>query len=108
MYIYIHTHVHTYDHTYIHTYIRTYMHTYIYTHIHTYILHSIDTYKSKNSSLPEGNVLVCLCIHFPDDNFVEVETYRRDISDKWLFVTDCAVCLVKRCVVSLLSECGSR
>lgn len=29
-------------------------------------------------------VLVCFCIYLPDKDLVEVETHRRDISDKYL------------------------
>jgi hypothetical protein len=31
----------------------------------------------------------------PDDDLVQVETIRRAISDKLLFVIDCAMCCVK-------------
>ena len=71
-------------------------------------MHGQNHIKSKNTSLTEGTVLVCLCVHFPDYNFVEVETYRKDVSDKWLFITDCAVCFIKHIAVNLLSEIGLR
>jgi len=37
-------------------------------------------YKSK--SLKEFGVLVCLCMHVPDDDLMEVEIRRRNTSDK--------------------------
>jgi len=40
-------------------------------------------------------VLVCLYIYRPDDDLVDVETCRRNISDKFLFVTDYAACWIK-------------
>jgi hypothetical protein len=46
--------------------------------------------------------VVYLCIYLPDDDLVEVETCRRDISDKWLFIIDCAVCWFKYCIINLL------
>ena len=41
--------------------------------------------------LASFSVFVCLCIYFPDGDPVKSETCRRDISDKWLFITDCVV-----------------
>jgi len=38
------------------------------------------------TSLTEIALLVCLCIFLPDDDFVEVETYRRNKSDIYLFL----------------------
>jgi hypothetical protein len=71
-------------------------------------MHGQNHIKSKNTSLTEVTVLICTFIHFLDYNFVEVETYRTDIIDKWLFITDCAVCLIKHTAVNLLSEIGLR
>ena len=44
-----------------------------------------------NTSLTEIVLFACLCIYLPDDDLVEVETCRRVISDKLLFITDCEV-----------------
>ena len=42
-------------------------------------------------TLTQYALLLCLCIYLPnDDDLVQVEMYRRNISDKLLFVTDCA------------------
>jgi len=41
---------------------------------------------------------VSLCIYFPDYDIVQVETCRKDISDKWLFITDSANCWLKYCI----------
>jgi hypothetical protein len=43
------------------------------------------------------SALVCLCIHLPDEDLVQVETCMRNVSHKLLFVTDCAVCWIKYC-----------
>ena len=37
-------------------------------------------------------LLLYLYIYRPDDDLVDVETCRRNISDKFLFVTDYAAC----------------
>jgi hypothetical protein len=42
-----------------------------------------DTVHTRRSHT-EFAVLVCFCVYLPDDDLVEVETYRRDISDKLL------------------------
>jgi hypothetical protein len=55
-----------------------------------------------NKSSKEFDVLVCLCIHVPDDDLVVVEIRRRNMSDNLLFITDWAVCWNKYCVISLL------
>ena len=39
------------------------------------------------TSVTEFAVLVCLCIYLPDD-VKNVETCRRNVSDKWSFITD--------------------
>lgn len=44
-------------------------------------------------------VIVCLCIYRLHDDLVDVETCRRNISDKFLFVTDYAACWIKCCVM---------
>jgi hypothetical protein len=33
-----------------------------------------------------------------DDIHVQVETYRRDVNDKWLYITDYAICWTKYCI----------
>ena len=43
-----------------------------------------------------------LYIYLPDDGLVEVEICRRDIRDKFLCITDCAICWAKYCIISLL------
>jgi len=40
-------------------------------------------------------VLVCCCIYFPDYGLVEVETCRRNVSDKFVYTVDCAICWTK-------------
>ena len=37
--------------------------------------------------LTEFDVLVCLCIYIPDDDLVEVETCRWDVTDYYLLLT---------------------
>lgn len=39
-----------------------------------------------------------LCI-LPDDDLVDVETSRRDVRGKWLFITGCAICWIKYSIV---------
>ena len=39
-------------------------------------------------------VLVCVCIRLPDDYLVEVETRRRNINDKLLLSSNCAIDLL--------------
>jgi hypothetical protein len=56
--------------------------------------------------LTEFAVLLGLCIYLPDDDLVEVETCRRDISDKLLFIIDCAVCWIKYCIILKSIEFG--
>jgi transcriptional regulator len=41
----------------------------------------IYIYATIGTSLTEVAVLVDLCIYLPDDNVVEVETCRRNVSD---------------------------
>jgi len=41
-------------------------------------------------------------VYAPDDSLVDVETCRRDVNDKLLFITDGAVCWIKYCIVSIL------
>ena len=51
----------------------------------------------------EFAVLVCLFVYLPDDDLVEVETCRRNISDKRLFIIDCAVhCIKHRTVRNIM------
>jgi hypothetical protein len=33
-----------------------------------------------------------------DEDLVQTETRRRDVSDKWLFVIDCEICWIKNCI----------
>jgi hypothetical protein len=47
----------------------------------------------------EFAVLVYICIYLPDDDLVKVETCKRNISDKWLFIIDCAICWIKNCTI---------
>jgi len=37
--------------------------------------------------------LIYICIPLPDDELVEVETCKEDISDK--FIIDCAICWIE-------------
>ena len=45
------------------------------------------------------HIFGCFSIYFADDDFVRVETCRRNISDKWLFIIDCATCWIKSCII---------
>jgi hypothetical protein len=47
-------------------------------------------------------VLVCRCMYLPDEGLVEVETCRRNINDKFVYITECAICWTKYCIISLL------
>ena len=47
----------------------------------------------------EFAILGCLFIYFADDDLVRVETCRGIISDKWLFIIDCANCWIKFCII---------
>jgi len=40
-----------------------------------------------------------LHVYLPDDDLVEFETCMRNISDKRLFIIDCAVCWFEYCVI---------
>ena len=40
------------------------------------------------TSVTEFAVVVCLFIYLPDDDFTDVETYRRNISDKLSLIID--------------------
>ena len=40
----------------------------------------------------------------PDDDLVEVETRRRNINNKWLFIIDCAIYRIKYCIINLSHE----
>ena len=51
-----------------------------------------------STSLTVFAVLVCLCIYLPDDNLAKVEALRWDVSDKWLFINNCAICWEKNTV----------
>jgi hypothetical protein len=44
---------------------------------------------------------VCLCVYLPDDDLVEDETCRRNVSDKLLFITDYAMCWIEYCVIEV-------
>jgi len=49
--------------------------------------------------LTDFGVLVWLCVYLSDDDPVEVETCRRNISDKLLIFIEFAICWVKHCMV---------
>ena len=58
--------------------------------------------------LPNGQSVGCATIAFgeifiPDDDLVQVETCRKDINDKLLFITGCAVCWIKHCTLFKLT-----
>jgi hypothetical protein len=50
----------------------------------------------------EFAVLACFCICLPNDDLVEFETCRRNISEKLLFIVESAICWITYCVVSLI------
>ena len=39
--------------------------------------------------------LLCVCIYFPDNDIVLVETCRKDINGKLLYIIDCAICWLR-------------
>jgi len=49
--------------------------------------------------------IICLagniCTYLSDDELVQVETRRNDISDKGLYITDCTICWIKHCTSKL-------
>jgi hypothetical protein len=47
-------------------------------------------------------------MYLRDDDLVEVETCRRDISDKWLFTINCAICLINYYVAMVSLATGTR
>jgi hypothetical protein len=49
--------------------------------------------------LTDFAVLVWLCVYLSDDDLVEVETCRRNISDKLLIFIEFTLCWVKHCMV---------
>lgn len=59
-----------------------------------------------HTSLSGFVVLAYLWICRPDNDLVEVETHRRDISDKWLFTIFCEICWIKCYIINLLQEYG--
>jgi hypothetical protein len=58
------------------------------------VLQYSAVFVKYNTSLTKFVLFACLFIYLPDDDLVEVETCRRVISDKLLFITDCAVFLL--------------
>jgi len=53
--------------------------------------------------------LMCLCIYLPDNELVEVDTCQRDISDKWLFIINCAIYWIAYCMAfKHLSHCYTK
>jgi hypothetical protein len=40
--------------------------------------------------------LACLLLYLPDDDLTAVEICTRDVSDKWLFIINCAICWNKQ------------
>ena len=53
--------------------------------------------KHKIHSNTCNCICVCMrfCMYLSDDDLVHAETCRRDVSDQWLFITDCAVRWIK-------------
>jgi hypothetical protein len=43
-------------------------------------------------------------VYFPDDDIVEVEMCWRHVNDKWLFIFDCEMCLIKYCIIIYCKE----
>ena len=55
------------------------------------------------TSLAEFAVCLYISIYLPDDDLIEVETRRRDVSDILLFITDCEMCWIN---VLQVPECS--
>ena len=53
--------------------------------------------------LTEFFLPVCLFMYRPEGDLVEMETCRRNTSNKLLFITDCAICWNKYCIMSAIS-----
>jgi len=51
--------------------------------------------------------VVRLCVILPNEDVVEVETFRRTINDKLLFIIDCEVCLIRYCMDTVTIYNGS-
>ena len=66
--------------------------------LYTQTPHTHNTHTSST----ESAALACLYIYLPDDNLVKDKTCRKDINDRWLFITDCAICWVKYCIINQL------
>jgi hypothetical protein len=51
---------------------------------------------------PISLTIFCTCVHFmcpPDEDLVQVETCRRAVSDKWLFIIGYAICWIEYCMM---------
>jgi hypothetical protein len=60
---------------------------------------SVEKYFTRtDTSLTEFAVLMPLYIP-PDDDLVEFKKCMRNVSDKRLFIIDCAVCWLEYCVI---------
>jgi len=67
-----------------------------------YILHAFINFNLKYCIITLPHIFlnifaapVYLCIYFPDNDLLEFKTYRRDMSNKWLFITDCITCWIR-------------
>jgi len=47
-------------------------------------------------------LLASLGIYSPEDDIVEVETRRMEISDNLLIINYCAICWISYCIICLL------
>jgi hypothetical protein len=61
-------------------------------------------FKSKYAHIRENVLYLYFFVYYrTDDDIVEAETCKGDIiSDKWVFIIDCAICWIKSCIFSLL------
>jgi uncharacterized membrane protein len=42
---------------------------------------------------------LCLCTYLAGDDVLEVEKCVRNVSDKWLFIINCAICWIAYCII---------
>jgi len=56
--------------------------------------------------LTDVAVLAYLCIYLRDDDPVQVEACRRNTSEKWLFIIDCATCWIECWIINVQQGIG--
>jgi hypothetical protein len=48
---------------------------------------------------PPKPLLLCLSLYLPDDGLLLAETGRRVLNGKRLYIINCAVCLIRQCII---------